>query len=94
MKNLQKGISVSNTQYYGQLGSEKMAEENRAAREIVKEIGNFGINERQRWMIIYMLAMELENIEDLKALTSFVKSRKGENVFLTGRETFDGTLDE
>jgi hypothetical protein len=82
------------TQYYGQMQSEKTAEENRVAREIVKEIGNFGINERQRWMIIYMLAMELENIDDLKALTSFVKTRKGENVFLTGKETFDGSIDE
>ena len=80
--------------YYGQLQSEKTAEENKVAREIVKEIGNFGINERQRWMIIYMLAMELENIEDLKALTSFVKSRKGENVFLTGKETYNGSIDD
>lgn len=85
---------MSDTHYYGQLQSEKVAEENRTAREIVKEIGNFGINERQRWMIIYMLAMELENIEDLKALTSFVKSRKGENVFLTGKETYNGSIDD
>jgi len=79
--------------YYGQLQSEKTAEENKVAREIVKEIGNFGINERQRWMVIYMLAMELENVDDLKALTSFIKDRKGENVFLTGKETIDGTID-
>lgn len=79
---------------YGQLQSEKMAEENRTAREIVKEIGNFGINERQRWMVIYLLAMELENIEDLKELTGFIKLRKGENVFLTGKETLDGSFDE
>lgn len=79
---------------YGQLQSEKMAEENRIAREIVKEIGNFGINERQRWMVIYLLAMELENIEDLKELTGFIKLRKGENVFLTGKETLDGSFDE
>jgi hypothetical protein len=79
--------------YYGQLQSEKTAEENRVAREIVKEIGNFGINERQRWMVIHMLAMELENVDDLKALTSFIKDRKGENVFLTGKETIDGTID-
>lgn len=79
--------------YYGQLQSEKTAEENRIAREIVKEIGNFGINERQRWMVIYMLAMELENVDDLKALTSFVKDRQGDNVFLTGKETFDGSID-
>ena len=81
-------------QFYGQLHSEKMAEENRTAREIVKEIGNFGINERQRWMIIYLLAMELENVEDLKELTSFIKLRKGDNVFLTGKETLDGSFNE
>lgn len=81
-------------QLYGQLQSEKMAEENRTAREIVREIGNFGINERQRWMIIYLLAMELENIEDLKELTGFIKLRKGDNVFLTGKETLDGSFNE
>ena len=85
---------MNEIQYYGQLHSEKMAEENKIAREIVREIGNFGINERQRWMIIHMLAMELENIDDLKALTTFIKSRKGENVFLTGRESLDGTIDD
>jgi len=80
------------TQYYGQLQSEKTAEENRIAREIVREISNFGINERQRWMVIYMLAMELENIDDLKSLTTFIKERKGEAVFLTGKETVDGSI--
>jgi hypothetical protein len=80
------------TQYYGQLQSEKTAEENRIAREIVREISNFGISERQRWMVIYMLAMELENIDDLKSLTAFIKERKGETVFLTGKETIDGSI--
>lgn len=80
---------------YGQLQSEKTAQENAIARQIVREIGMFGINERQRWLIIHGLAMELENVEDLKTLVGFVKNLKGHEVFLTGhdKEFDDGTID-
>ena len=78
--------------HYGTLESEKRAEENRIARTIVQEIGHFGISERQRWLVMYLLAMELENIEDLRAITGFIKERKGDSVFLTGKDTEDGPL--
>ena len=79
---------------YGQLQSEKLAEESRLARDILKEINNFGINERQRWLLMYGLALELENVEDLKALTGFIKARRGHDVFLTGtiKEEDDGSI--
>jgi hypothetical protein len=78
--------SENSVAHYGELRSEKLAEENRIAREIVKEINNFGINERQRWLIMYLLSMELENVEDLKKVTSFIKENKGENIFLMTNE--------
>ena len=68
---------------YGETDSEKMANESRVAHQIVKEIGDFGINERQRWLIIYNLAMELENVEDMKAITSFLKEVKGNEMFIS-----------
>ncbi len=74
-------------QLYGELQSEKIAEENRIAREIVKEISNFGINERQRWLVIYQLALELENVGDLQEITSFIKELKGSEIFLSGKES-------
>jgi hypothetical protein len=72
--------------HYGELQSEKLAEENRIAREIVKEINNFGINERQRWLIMYILSMELENVDDLKKMTTFIRETKGDNIFLMSSE--------
>lgn len=72
--------------HYGELQSEKLAEENRIAREIVKEINNFGINERQRWLIMYILSMELENVDDLKKMTTFIREIKGDNIFLMSSE--------
>jgi hypothetical protein len=74
-------------QLYGEFQSEKIAEENRIAREIVKEISNFGINERQRWLVIYQLALELENVGDLQEITSFIKELKGSEIFLSGKES-------
>lgn len=72
-----------NNQVYGELTSEKIASDNNIARNIVKEINLFGINERQRWIIIHLLAMELENIEDVRALTSFINERVGNNIFVS-----------
>jgi hypothetical protein len=74
---------VSNIQYYGEFSSEKIAEENKVVREIVKEISNFGISERQRWLIIYQLALEFENITDLQEITAFIKELKGNEIFLS-----------
>ena len=79
--------------YYGELQSEKLTKENETAREIVKEINNFGINERQRWLIMYLLSMELENVEDLKRMTNFIKETKGDNIFLMSSEELqDGPI--
>lgn len=68
---------------YGQTQSEKLAQDSKTAREIVKEIGNFGINDRQRWLIIYCLSMELENIDEMKEMTGFIRQLKGGDLFIS-----------
>ena len=69
---------MSDTTYYGQFQSEKNAAESQAARQIVKEIGNFGINERQRWLIIHQLALELENPHEMREIVGLIKELKSD----------------
>ena len=64
---------MSETVMFGKLSSEKQAEENTFCRHIVSEINNVGITERQRAFLIYLLALELENIELMKAVTATVR---------------------
>jgi hypothetical protein len=61
------------TEIYGQTKTDKLAEENTLARQIVKEISQFGITDRQRYLIIYYLGLELENIEHVQELSGFIK---------------------
>jgi hypothetical protein len=68
---------------YGKLNSENIAEENQVCRQIVKEISQFGINERQRLFIIYSLSLELEDLTCMKTITSAIKSSENKNVFLS-----------
>jgi hypothetical protein len=68
---------------YGQTQSEKIATENKIARQIVSEINQFGINDRQRWLILYQLSLELENVEDMKSMTAHIKELKGNQVFIS-----------
>jgi len=77
---------------YGKLSSENFAEENQICRQIVKEISQFGVSERQRLFIIYTLALELEDSSCMKAITSAVKSAENKNVFLSKGDS-DGTVD-
>jgi hypothetical protein len=61
------------TKIYGTSNADKLAEENLIARKIVKEISEFGINERQRCLIMYYLSLELEDIEKAQNISSFLK---------------------
>ena len=72
-----------NTTTFGQLESEKLANDSKISREIVREIGHFGINDRQRWLIIYSLALELENVEEMQAITGYIKEVKGGDLFIS-----------
>ena len=69
---------------YGQAQSEKRAEENNVCRQIVREVNNFGISQRQSLMIMYLLASELENVEQMQTLTRTIRDLGGEDLFLIG----------
>jgi hypothetical protein len=68
---------------FGQTQSEKLATDNNAARQIVREINLFGINDRQRWLIIHLLSLELENIDEMKSLSKFISDMKGKELFVS-----------
>jgi len=74
---------MSTTTLYGQAQSEKQAEENRTCRDIIKEINNFGITQRQAMLIIHLLASELENVEHMRAITRLTRELQPD-MFLIG----------
>lgn len=48
------------------------------AREIVQTVIEYGVNQSQLMQMIYLLAMELENVELMKQLTQTItQSREG-----------------
>lgn len=68
---------------FGQLSSEKLAAENEECRKIVKEILNVGITQRQQMFLIYLLSLELENIQHVKDLTDVIKEIAGDEIFVS-----------
>lgn len=79
--------------HYGQASSEKTAEENQTCRQIVREVMNFGISQRQQLLLIYLIALELEDVTKMKSITEFMKEVMGNDVFLTNNEVPDGSTD-
>jgi hypothetical protein len=74
----------------GEFSSERDAKENLTARQIVQEVLNFGVNDRMILLIIHQLALNLENVEHMKAVARAVAGLQS-NVFLMDR-TDDGEL--
>ena len=65
---------MSGPNLYGEsLASEKVAEENQTCRSMIKQIMDYGVNQRQVMMLIYLLGMELESVEQMRSVTSLVK---------------------
>lgn len=64
------------------LVSEKMAHDKQVCRKIVDEINDYGVNDSQRMSIIYMLALELENLECMRNITSEI--REFNDSFISG----------
>jgi hypothetical protein len=55
----------------------KLSKEKRMiCRDIVKEINHFGVEQRQKLYLIYLLALELENRDAMLAIVQAVKSVK------------------
>jgi len=53
---------------------EKIAKERQESRNIVKQILDYGVSEQQKLDIIFEIALNLENNEALKKITSAVKN--------------------
>jgi hypothetical protein len=74
---------MSETVVYGLMPSEKLAEENLQCRQVVKEIQTFGVSDRQLKKIVYLLSLEIENIEQMQAITSCIKDVCGSEIFVS-----------
>lgn len=77
---------MNNVLRYGTTPAEKLASENQMCRQMVQEISTIGVTQRQQMMLIYLLAMELEDIEAMKSITSLVKELNGDKLFLAQEE--------
>ena len=58
---------------YGELDVEADVKETQKCREIVKEIVNFGVNDREIFKIVNILRLELENRDALIKLGEAIK---------------------
>jgi len=72
------------TKIYGEFKSERAATENEVCRQMVQEIIHFEVSERQKLFLIYLLALELDDPESLKIITSVVRDLEQTNPFLKG----------
>jgi hypothetical protein len=71
-ENLEDGVSYINPNIETKLPANKRNE----CREIIREIKNFGINQRQILYLIYLLSLELENQEIMKSLVKVIGSSR------------------
>lgn len=83
---------MSKTTLYGEAQSEKQADENTICRQMVREINNFGVSQRQTLFLIYLLASELENVEHMRTLTRVVRELGGDGLFLIGASEPDSEI--
>lgn len=72
---------------YGATPAEKTAAENLDCRRIVREISLYGVSQRQQLFIIYLLSLELEDIDAMKSISAAIKSCSGgSSLFLSEAE--------
>ena len=66
------------TKQFGTSPEEEQIQDKIKAREIVQTVIEYGVNQAQLTQMIYLLAMELENVELMKQLTQTItQSREG-----------------
>jgi hypothetical protein len=72
-------IKLSDIKAYGDTQDEMEVQDRIQCREIVNEIMNFGITQPQILQLIFLLSLEVENIDIMKFLSSAVKkAQKGD----------------
>lgn len=64
------------------------AEENVVVREIIQEIMNFGVSQRQIIYLIYLLALHLESKTEMDAIVDVVRFLRSDT-FIVDREEDD-----
>lgn len=64
---------------------DKRAEENAVCRNIVKEIVKFGVSQRQIMFIVYLLGLEIHDIEVMREVTAMAKTLSPES-FLSNNQ--------
>lgn len=77
-------MNDENNVRFGEFNSEKLAKESQIARDIVKEITQFGVNDRMILLIMHGLAMNFESHETMQAMTSFIRELRND-VFLVDK---------
>ena len=66
------------TKQFGTSSEEELIQDKIKAREIVQTVIEYGVNQKQLEQMIYLLAMELENVSLMKELTQLItQSREG-----------------
>lgn len=85
---------MNGVQHYGESETGRFVDQNQMVRDIVREIGQIGINERQRVFMIYLLAIELEDIELMKNITGFIKEHDNKALIMGKDDEEDGTTTE
>lgn len=76
-----------NDKKYGAFRSERDAEENDIARKIVHEIMQFGVSQRQLMLIIHQLAMNLERVEHMQAITATIRELESDTFLIDRADT-------
>ena len=66
------------TKQFGTSTEEQDIKDKAKAREIIQTVLEYGVNQRQITQMIYLLSMELENVNLMKDLTKTItQSREG-----------------
>lgn len=70
---------------YGKLESDRLAEENLFCRDVVRQLNDHGISDRQRLFLISLLSLELENIEHVQLFGDIIRDIQdsGTRIFLS-----------
>lgn len=76
--------------HFGKLKSEKLAEDNQKCRQIVADINNMGLSDDQCVLLIYLLAMQIENFEHSREIAESVRMLR-EDLFLVELEEENGS---
>ena len=53
-------------------------------REIVQTILDYGVSQKDLYQLIYLLSLELENVEHMKKISQFINENKKSNILLGG----------